>query len=129
MKKPRVLVVEDNAINRMVVERLVGKRGWPTVSVGDGYAALTECRRQAFDLILMDIRLPGMSGLDAAEQIRALPGCENVPMLALTAGAAAEDRQQCFDSGFDGYCTKPFGKEQLFERIEAVLAARRDPEI
>ena len=125
---PRVLVVEDDPINRMVVERLIEKRGWPVLGVGDGFSALAECRNQPFGLILMDIQLPGMSGLETAERIRALPGWQTVPMLALTARAGAEDRQSCLDAGFDGYCSKPFAREQLFERIEAVLSARRDPE-
>ena len=104
----RVLVAEDNQMNQAVIRRMLDKLGCEVEVVGDGRAAVEKAGGIDFDLILMDLQMPILDGLDAARQIRALPGARGAaPIIALTANAGAEHREACAQAGMSGFLAKP----------------------
>jgi hypothetical protein len=121
----RVLLAEDNAVNRRLVERVMERRGHSVVSVGDGHQAVERAQSERFDVILMDVQMPGMDGLQATRQIRALEQAlgPRVPIVAITANAMKGDQSSCLEAGMDGYVAKPFDAEKLVAEVER--AARR----
>jgi CheY-like chemotaxis protein/HPt (histidine-containing phosphotransfer) domain-containing protein len=113
----RILVAEDNPLNRQVIRGLLEKEGFSVTLVSDGEAAVREALSGACDLVLMDVQMPGMDGLEAARAIRAQePPGRRIPILAMTARAMEEDAAACRAAGMDGYLAKPV-------RISEVLAA------
>ncbi len=125
----RVLVVDDDAINRKLIRRMLEKVG-ATVEVAEsGLAAIENFRRTAFDLIFMDLQMPGMDGLETTLQIReieAQTGREHrTPISALTANAGEENRRQCLNSGMDDFLTKPVTMVDLETLLLRVDAATR----
>ncbi|MBL8768851.1 MAG: response regulator, partial [Planctomycetes bacterium] len=109
-----VLVVEDNAVNQMVVARMLAKLGARVHVVGDGAAAVAAITARAFDLVLMDCHMPGMDGFEATRRIRASEGGEvRTPIVALTASALDEDQRRCDDAGMDGFLGKPVTSDAL----------------
>ncbi|HKT52830.1 MAG TPA: response regulator [Caulobacteraceae bacterium] len=123
VKRPaHVLVVDDNATNRMVAEALCEMFECSCESVVDGIEALEAARSGRFDLILMDIRMPRMDGLEASRAIRALPGPAGaVPIIALTANADPEDAKAYIAGGMQCVVEKPIKPEQLLAAINAAL--------
>ena len=123
----RVLVADDNAINREVAVAMLEVLGCSAVLVDDGRAAVTEARRQRFDLILMDCQMPGMDGYAATAAIRsdeARRGLAATSIVALTANVLARDRDRCLAAGMNGFLAKPFKSEQLAELLEPIAATR-----
>ena len=122
----RVLVAEDNAVNQTLARRLLEKRGHIVVIAENGRAALDALEREAFDLILMDVQMPVLGGLEAAscirERERIAGGGARIPIIALTANAMAGDRERCIGSGMDEYLTKPIQARELFAVMERVMA-------
>ncbi len=117
----RVLVVEDNAVNQLVARRLLERLGHRVAVAGDGLQALEALGGESFDLVLMDIQMPEMDGLEATRLIRAgALGVRDprVPIVGLTAHALKGDAEDCLAAGMDGFLTKPVRREQL----EAALA-------
>jgi signal transduction histidine kinase/ActR/RegA family two-component response regulator len=116
----RILLAEDNPVNQLLVVRLLESRGHQLVVVGDGRAALAACEHHAFDLILMDVQMPGMDGLEATRLLRQRekPGARNVPIVAMTAHAMQGDREKCLEAGMDAYISKPIRPEALFDVID-----------
>ncbi len=118
-----VLVAEDNEINALLAQAMLGKLGHIPTVVSDGVSALAAiATAQAigapYDLVLMDLHLPGMDGLEATRRIRAMgEQGGNVPIIALTANAFAEDREACRDAGMNGFIVKPFDRDRLDEAI------------
>ncbi len=110
----RILVAEDDALNREVLQELLEQLGLVVETARDGALALALAGQHPFDMILMDIRMPNMDGLQATRQIRLLPQCRQTPIIALTANAFAEDRALCLDAGMDDFIGKPFFPEALF---------------
>lgn len=107
---PLVLLVEDNLINQVVAQEFLSLMGVQCHLAGDGLEALKLCQQQAPDLVLMDIQMPGMDGLECARRIRALQQAGNLaifPILALTAHALDSDVQASLDAGMDEHLTKP----------------------
>jgi signal transduction histidine kinase/ActR/RegA family two-component response regulator len=124
----RVLLAEDNGINRKLAARLIENFGHRVTCVENGVAAVEAVRREHFDAILMDVQMPEMDGLLATAAIRKLDGERGrVPILALTAHAMRGDRERCLAAGMDGYISKPIRKAELrnaLARIARELALR-----
>ena len=121
----RLLVVEDNDINAAVVLDMLQEGGpWHAERAENGRVAVACARRNAYDLILMDMQMPELDGLEASRQIRALPGHAQTPIIAMTANAFAEDRQACLAAGMNDHLAKPFSPEALFGKIARCLCGR-----
>ena len=112
----KVLVAEDLEMNRLLVQLLLSQYGIDAVFVENGQEVLDKMEKEAFDLILMDVNMPVMNGLDATRRIRERLG-SSVPIIALTANAMEGDREKFLQSGMNGYLTKPLEEKKL----EAVL--------
>jgi len=119
----RVLLVEDNAVNRLLAQRLLQKRGFDVSLAVDGREAIRATQSAEFDVILMDIQMPEMDGFEATAEIRnreKFTG-RRTPVIALTAHAMKEDRDRCLSAGMDAYVTKPIHPAELFSVIQNVL--------
>jgi CheY-like chemotaxis protein len=118
-----ILLAEDNRVNQIVATRLLEKRGHTVVLAETGRAALEALHKQRFDLVLMDVQMPEMDGLEATMAIRQrekLSG-QHVPIVAMTANAMNGDEQRCLQSGMDGFVAKPISAQRLFATIESLL--------
>ncbi|KNH22042.1 histidine kinase [Pseudomonas syringae] len=113
-----VLLVEDNAVNRTVVEAMLRSLGFTVSVVTDGAQAVRSAKSRTFDAILMDCRLPVIDGYEATRQIRQLPGCADVPIIALTANALQGDREACLSAGMNDYLAKPFKRTDLQQILQ-----------
>ena len=116
-----ILVVDDNDTNRLVAGRLLARHGYRVTEVASGPEALAVAAEHRPSLVLMDLRLPGMNGLEAMAAIRTLPGCEQIPAIALTAHALVGDRERFVMMGMEGYVSKPFSGEVLLAEMDRVL--------
>ena len=122
----RVLVVEDNPTNRLIVTRLLENLGASVETAADGYLGVEAAARGGFDLILMDIQMPGIDGVEAASRIRALGGgAAATPIVALTANVLAHQRQSYLDAGMDGVVGKPIAPALLLAEIATAAANRQ----
>jgi CheY-like chemotaxis protein/nitrogen-specific signal transduction histidine kinase len=119
----RVLIVEDNDVNQMLIKAYLDSFGLAYEVAVDGQEALTALEAGSFDLVLMDIMMPGMDGIEATKRIRAFFGpVARVPIVALTANAMAGDRERYLAAGMDGYVSKPVGAADLFAALAEHLA-------
>jgi PAS domain S-box-containing protein len=121
-RRLQVLLAEDNRVNQMVAVRLLEKRGYVVTVAGDGRAVLSAIEKQQFDLVLMDVQMPEMDGLQATVAIRKIEehAGHHLPILAMTANAFKEDEERCIAAGMDGYISKPIRPADLFAAIEKV---------
>lgn len=117
----RILVADDDVDIRELVEFKLSTLGHDVVAVPDGGAALDACRAERPDLAVLDVMMPGVSGLDAIREIRADPTLADLPVILLTARAQESDVETGFDSGADDYITKPFSPRELASRVQALL--------
>jgi signal transduction histidine kinase len=123
----RVLVVEDNPVNSRFVQRYLEKRDHRVTVAANGRLGVAAHARGDFDLVLMDVQMPEMDGLEATRAIRAAEGDARIPIVGLTAHASSEDRDQCLAAGMDGYLTKPVNLEALDGIVGDVRTRRLQP--
>jgi CheY-like chemotaxis protein len=118
----RILIVEDNAINREMLTRRLARNGYDVVTAVDGENALAVARERTPDLVLMDMSLPVLDGWEAARRMKADQGLKQMPIIALTAHAMATDREKALGAGCDDYDTKPIDLPRLLGKIKALLS-------
>jgi two-component system, OmpR family, response regulator MtrA len=121
----RILVADDDVDIRELIEFKLSILGHEIVAVNDGAAAIDACRDLKPDLAVLDVMMPGMSGLDAIRVIRSDEAMADIPVILLTARAQESDVETGFDSGADDYITKPFSPRELASRVQALLARPR----
>jgi signal transduction histidine kinase/DNA-binding response OmpR family regulator len=123
-----ILVAEDNAVNQLVMKRLLNKRGHRVTMVADGHSAVAAVAAGNFDVILMDVQMPELDGLQATREIRANEAGtgRRIPIVALTAHAMQSDQERCLESGMDAYLTKPINTSELDRLLNAYAAHRVD---
>jgi len=115
--KGRILIVEDNERNMKLFRDVLGATGYETLEAASGEAAVTVAGEQTPDLVLMDIQLPDIDGLEALRRLRADERTAAVPVLALTAQAMQGDRERFLEVGFDGYLSKPVDVVELVRTV------------
>ncbi len=123
----KVLLAEDNAVNQLLVQKVLGRQGHEIITVSNGREALERVESESFDLVLMDIQMPEMDGIEAASRIRKLdsPLCD-LPVIAMTAHALDSDRKRCLEAGMDGFVTKPVKFDALLEAIRSAMPSRQE---
>ncbi|MDQ6760134.1 MAG: response regulator [Acidobacteriota bacterium] len=119
----QILIVEDNRVAQTVARHVLKRRAYDVATVSNGAAAVDAAREAQYSLILMDLQLPDMDGLETALQIRNLPGYAKVPIVALTANYSQEYRDMCFNQGLQGFLAKPVQSSELLDTVEKLLAA------
>jgi len=119
----RILVVEDNRVNQKVVTAVLRKRGFSIEIANDGREALSRLESYVFDLVLMDVQMPVLDGLEATRLIRQDPRWKTLPIIAMTAHAMNGDRERCLDAGMSGYISKPVHPSHLLQIIDEHLLA------
>lgn len=117
----KILLVEDNEMNRDMLSRRLQRKGYEVVMATDGEQAVAMARSDAPALILMDMSLPVFDGWEATRRIKAAPETRGIPVIALTAHAMAGDREKSLEAGCDDYDTKPIELPRLLEKIESLL--------
>jgi CheY-like chemotaxis protein len=124
----RVLLVEDEPVNREIVWQMLAMAGIEADQVGNGLQAVEAVAGKSYDLILMDMLMPVMDGLEATRRIRQLEHGRDVPIIALTANAFAEDRERCLAAGMSDYLSKPVSRELLYRHVANCLQRSQPPE-
>ncbi|MBI4892304.1 MAG: response regulator [Acidobacteria bacterium] len=120
---PRILIVEDNRISQQVLSAMLAKGEYVFDCVGDGFAAITAARNTYYSLVLMDLQMPGMDGLETTECLRQIPGYEDTPILALTAEVSDQVRTLCRQKGMAAYLVKPIQAAELLSTVARYLNA------
>ena len=116
-----ILLVEDNEMNRDMLSRRLKRKGFELVYAEDGVTAVENAKQHMPALILMDVSLPEMDGLEATKLIKRDPATANIPIIALTAHAMDGDRERCLAAGCNDYDTKPIELSRLLEKMNALL--------
>jgi CheY-like chemotaxis protein len=117
----KILYVEDNDDNVYVIRNRLGRAGYTIIVATDGEQGVTMARTEQPDLILMDLRLPGLDGWEATRQLKAMSETRHIPIIALSAHAMAGDRQKALAAGCEDYDTKPVDIARLRTKIQALL--------
>ena len=122
-----ILIAEDNDVNRRLAVRQIERAGHAVTAVSNGKKALEVSREHIFDVILMDVHMPEMDGIEATRRIRQRERTtgNHVPIIALTAGAMKQDRDACLDAGMDAYLSKPIQPTELLSTVSSVLGSSR----
>ena len=120
---PKILLVEDNEMNRDMLSRRLVRGGYEVIIAEDGARGVAIASSDRPDLILMDMSLPVIDGWEATRRIKATPELRKIPIIALTAHAMATDREKALEAGCDDYDTKPIELQRLLGKIETLLAA------
>ena len=122
---PKILYVEDNDDNVFVMRGRLPRAGFEVIVASDGEQGVVMAETEKPDLILMDLRLPGIDGWEATRRIKAAPATKAIPIIALSAHAMAGDREKALEAGCDDYDTKPVDFPKLLEKIQTILARVR----
>jgi CheY-like chemotaxis protein len=124
-REPRILVVDDVALNRLVVQALLEPAAYEVVLTGGGQEAIEALEAEEFDLVLMDVRMPGMDGLEATRRIRAAEAARgdgrHIPIIALTGEEMVDEVQACFNAGMDAHLSKPTDRASLLALVRRML--------
>jgi two-component system cell cycle response regulator DivK len=121
-----ILVVEDNDKNRKLVRDVLTAKGYRLVEAETGEDGVRLGREQSPALVLMDIQLPGINGIEALRQLRADPATAGIPVIAVTASAMTQDRQKILAAGFDAYQSKPISIRPFLDLVREVLDRPRE---
>jgi PAS domain S-box-containing protein len=128
-EKYRILLAEDNVVNQKIALKILSDYGFKTKAVSNGFEAIGETVKGMYDLILMDVQMPGMDGFTTTIQIRKLEGdTGKIPIIALTAHAMDGNKEKCFASGMNEYVTKPLSGDELILKIDKLLKIENPPE-
>jgi len=119
---PRILLVEDNEMNRDMLSRRLERRGYSVTIAVDGQQGVAMAQSESPDVILMDMSLPVMDGWEATRTLKSSPDTQDIPIIALTAHAMSTDRDKAMEAGCDDYDTKPIELTRLLAKIEALIA-------
>jgi two-component system cell cycle response regulator DivK len=120
-----ILIVEDNDKNLKLVRDVLQVKGYATIEAGSGEDGIRLAGERNPDLILMDIQLPGMNGIEALKVLRANPATAGIPVVAVTASVMQQDRNLITEAGFDGYIGKPLNLKEFLESVRATLERGR----
>jgi len=120
----RILVVDDDRDARDILKRLLGKQGYECVAAPDGLQCLEILKTEPIDVILLDVMMPGMDGLEVCERLRADEELRRIPVILLTAKDDMTTRAQGMELGVSEYLTKPINKHELFNRVQSQLHSR-----
>lgn len=116
--RPRILVVDDNAVAQTVASHALRRHDFLVQVANDGSAALEAASGADFDLILLDLQMPGLDGFQTAEQLRKMPKYVDIPIVAVTANCSEEDQEKCRQSGMQGFLAKPVRTKELVQMVE-----------
>ena len=122
----RILLIEDNEMNRDMLSRRLEKRGYQVLVALDGEQGVAVAQKERPDLVLMDISLPVLDGWEATRRLKSAPDTQRIPVIALTAHAMSSDRDKAVEAGCDDFDTKPIDLARLLQKIEALLANPKD---
>mgnify|MGYP001082766367 CR=1 FL=1 len=117
-----ILYIEDNPLNMRLVRKLVQSFGYAMIEATDGITGLDMVETERPDLVLVDLNLPGIDGLEIASILKANPDLAAIPVIALTANAMHGDRERCLAAGCDGYIAKPIARQELRNILARFLA-------
>ena len=120
-RSPQILLVEDNAVNQKVVLAILSKRGFQVEIAANGLEAIAALQKNVFDLVLMDVQMPYMDGIEATRKIREELGLRELPIIAMTAHAMTGDREKCIEAGMNDYVSKPVNPNTLVHTIMRYL--------
>ena len=119
--RKRILIADDREENRDVLDRLLRGAGFDTIVVNDGQAALDVLTRESIDLVLMDVRMPRLNGIEATRRMRREPRLSNLPVIAVTASVFPNQRQRIIEAGCDDFLGKPLRSDELFAKLQQHL--------
>ena len=119
-----ILIVEDNEKNMKLVRDVLQVKGYKTLEAVTGEDGVRLAKERLPALVLMDIQLPGISGIEALRQLRADPATAAIPVIAVTASVMVSDRRNITDAGFDGYVGKPLNLKEFLDAVAGALAGR-----
>lgn len=127
-----ILLVEDNRVNQMVTQKILSKNGYQVDIANNGIEAIQALEKNHYDLVLMDILMPGMGGYEATRQIRSRKNNvidPRLPIIALTASALAEDKEKCLSAGMNDYIAKPVKPQELIDKVKKWSGKPQDVKI
>ena len=123
-----ILLAEDNPLNQKIAVKLLEKRGWLVTMVSDGQQAIDQLANKKFDIVLMDVQMPVLDGLEATRMVRRKEkeSGGHIPIIAMTARAMAEDEKKCLEAGMDAYISKPIDANKVYSTIEDVAGIQEE---
>ena len=124
-KAARVLVVDDTAANVKLLADLLTYKGYEVATAASGEEGLRKLAEQRPDIVLLDIMMPGMNGIEALAKLRSDPETKAIPVFAFTASVMPQDRKEITSAGFDGFLSKPINLKEFLETINAAMAGKK----